>query len=194
VNVTAETCAHYLLMDEADLFRLGPPAKCAPPLRTEGQREELWQALIDGWVDTVGSDHSPCLPEMKTGDNFFQVWGGIASAQHAWPLFLETALLEKRITPSHFVRLTSTNVAKRFHLQGKGDLQVGNDADITLVALTEPKEITVGDLLTRHPTSAYVGRTMRLRVTSTFLRGEMVFGSETKTPSSSARMLLSSKA
>ncbi|MGA8610609.1 MAG: allantoinase AllB, partial [Xanthobacteraceae bacterium] len=59
LSVTAETCPHYLLLDENDVLRLGAAAKCAPPLRSTDEKERLWSALQNGLVDTIGSDHSP---------------------------------------------------------------------------------------------------------------------------------------
>jgi allantoinase len=188
-DVTAETCPHYLLFDEDDLFRLGAIAKCAPPLRPAAEREALWEALGRGLVDTIGSDHSPSPPDLKTGDNFFKIWGGIAGCQHAFPLMLEAALVEKRIDPSLLVRLASTNVAKRFRLAGKGDLQVGLDADVVVVEIADERKIASNDLLTRHKISPYVGRSTRLRVVSTWARGRQVGGTMAETSLAPARLL-----
>src|SRR6185312_13325670 len=84
VDVTAETCPHYLLLNDKDVVRLGAVAKCAPPLRDEKRRLGLWQELRAGHIQTVGSDHSPAPPEMKTSRDFFEIWGGIAGCQHAF--------------------------------------------------------------------------------------------------------------
>jgi allantoinase len=65
VNVTIETCPHHLLLTAADPERLGAPAKCARPLRTNDERRDLWREVLAGQVDTIGSDHSPVPPEMK---------------------------------------------------------------------------------------------------------------------------------
>lgn len=94
INVTAETCPHYLLLDTEAAIRIGPAAKCAPPLREAGSVEGLWRALVAGDIDTIGSDHSPSPPELKEGDDVFSMWGGIAGCQHGFPLLLERALGE----------------------------------------------------------------------------------------------------
>jgi allantoinase len=176
LSVTAETCPHYLLLDESDVFRLGAPAKCAPPLRSAGEQERLWTSLRTGLIDTIGSDHSPAPPEMKTSANFFKVWGGIAGAQHNYPLFFEEAVVRRKLDPSLVVRLTALNVAERFRLANKGDLRVGWDADLVVLDPAAPHEIRAEELLTRHKLSAYVGRSTSVRVTATIAGGRIVHG------------------
>ena len=119
-DVTAETCPHYLLLDETDVIRLGAAAKCAPPLRPDAEKERLWQALENGRIDTIGSDHSPSPPELKTSNNFFEVWGGIAGCQHNYPLLFEEAVLKRKLPPADFARLTALNVARRFPPPAQG--------------------------------------------------------------------------
>ena len=80
VDVTCETCPHYLALTEDDLERLGTLAKCAPPLRAAAERDALWEHLARGRIALVASDHSPCPPAMKAG-GFAKAWGGIAGAQ-----------------------------------------------------------------------------------------------------------------
>src|ERR1035441_10822331 len=78
VDVTCETCPHYLVLTEDDVEKLGAVAKCAPPLRAAAIQVNLWRHLLAGDVTTIGSDHSPSPPEMKTDKNFFKIWGGIS--------------------------------------------------------------------------------------------------------------------
>src|SRR3954452_24684460 len=78
VDVTCETCPHYLVLDADDAERLGTVAKCAPPLRAGDERHGLWAALRAGDVDLGATDHSPAPAALKAGDDFFAVWGGIA--------------------------------------------------------------------------------------------------------------------
>jgi allantoinase len=189
IDVTAETCPHYLLLDEKDVFRLGPAAKCAPPLRTPAEKQRLWQALADGQVDTMGSDHSPSPPELKTSANFFEVWGGIAGCQHNYPLLFEEAVLHRKLDPSLIARLTARNVAQRFRLPNKGDLRVGWDADLVVINPNSPHEVRAGDLLTRHPLSAYVGRTTQVAIIATIAGGQLVHHQNQPLPRRSARIL-----
>jgi allantoinase len=189
IDVTAETCPHYLLLTEDDVFRLGPAAKCAPPLRPAAERERLWSSLAAGLVDTIGSDHSPSPPELKTSANFFEVWGGIAGCQHNYPLFFEEAVLKRKLAPSLIARLTALHVADRFRLPNKGDLRVGWDADIVLIDPQAPHEIKAADLLTRHPLSAYLGRSTQVRVATTIAGGQIVHHQNQPQPGRSARIL-----
>jgi len=188
VDVSAETCPHYLLLEENDVIRLGAPAKCAPPLRSAAERELLWQALAEGLVDTIGSDHSPSPPGMKLGENFFTIWGGIAGAQHNYPLLVEEAL-RRKVPLSLIARQTSLNVARRFRLGNKGDIRVGWDADLVVVDPQAPHEIAARDLLTRHPLSAYLDRQTNVTITATISAGRIVHGANSSIKPHPARIL-----
>ena len=140
------------------VFWIGAPAKCAPPLRTASTQEGLWQRWIAGQIDTLGSDHSPAPPDMKISPDFFEIWGGIAGCQHAFPLLIAEA--EKRAKGSglsQFVQATSLDVARRFGISDrKGKIATGYDADLVLVNLGANE--TVRDLLYKHPVSPYLGK------------------------------------
>ena len=175
VDVTCETCPHYLVLTEADVETLGAVAKCAPPLRTKSAQDVLWRYVQSGQVTTIGSDHSPSPPEMKQNANFFKVWGGISGVQHTLPLLL-TCRAENGTTLSSMAQLTSFNVAERFKLpQTKGRIAVGTDADLALVDLKQQFKVRAEDLLYRHRQSPYVGRALTGRVVRTILRGITVF-------------------
>ena len=75
VDVTCETCPHYLVLTEDDVVQLGALAKCAPPLRTKSAQDVLWRYVEGGHVATIGSDHSPSPPEMKQDCEFLQIVG-----------------------------------------------------------------------------------------------------------------------
>ncbi|MEO7598607.1 MAG: allantoinase AllB [Opitutus sp.] len=174
VDVTAETCPHYLLLSDRDVVRLGPIAKCAPPLRDEKRRLALWSDLRAGRIQTVGSDHSPSLPEMKDSKNMFAVWGGIAGCQHGFELMFSEASdagkLEKDL--AIFAAVLARNVARRFRIDDrKGLLAAGFDADFSLVQFGDERRIEADELWSRHRISAYVGQKSRARVTHTYVRG-----------------------
>jgi len=175
IDVTAETCPHYLLLDEDDAVRLGAAAKCAPPLRPGPEVGRLWERLLSRGVDTIGSDHSPSPPGMKTGEDFFAIWGGIGGCQHAAPLFLEELLRRDPSTADLAARLLSSNTARRFRFDGsKGSISVGKDADLLLLRIDAPRTLAREELLTRHAISPYLGRTTRLRVERVLRRGETI--------------------
>lgn len=179
VNVTCETCPHYLVLTEGDVERLGAVAKCAPPLRTRSAQDVLWRYVQGGHVATIGSDHSPAPPEMKRSENFFRIWGGISGVQHTLPLLISECgarSAEHQSAWSLIARLTSFNVAERFQLpRTKGRIAVGADADLVLLDLEHPFTVRTEDLLDRHKQSPYVGRALTARVVRTILRGTTVF-------------------
>ena len=111
LNVTCETCPHYLVLTDADMEHIGALAKCAPPLRDAAEQKGLLDHLRAGHITTVGSDHSPAPASMKSDANFFKVWGGISGVQHLLPLLLDLGLDLDLIE-----RVTSANVAERFRL------------------------------------------------------------------------------
>jgi allantoinase len=172
VDVTAETCSHYLLLNEKDVAKIGAPAKCAPPIRDEKRRVALWSELRAGHIQTVGSDHSPSPPEMKTSKDFFDIWGGIAGVQHGFQLLMnECAATADKDLPL-LAAVLAYNVARRFRLDGrKGLLAEGRDADFTLVEFGPKRTIKADELWTRHRISPYVGRATKARVTHTYVRG-----------------------
>jgi allantoinase len=88
VDISIETCPHYLYFAEDDMVRIGAVAKCAPPLRAAVDRDALWAAVLRGDVDIVGSDHSPAPLEMKRHEDFFRVWGGVAGVQSTLAVLL----------------------------------------------------------------------------------------------------------
>ncbi len=170
VDVTCETCPHYLVLNEEDVERLGAVAKCAPPIRDERERRRLWECVAEGHVQTIGSDHSPSPMSMKTDPDFFRVWGGISGAQHLLALLLSAGFAEERIRET-----TSENVADRFLIADrKGRIDVGFDADLVLVERDAPHEITAAELFYRHRHSPYVGRNIDARIRRTILRGQTV--------------------
>jgi allantoinase len=176
VNVTCETCPHYLALTEDDMIRIGAVAKCAPPLRPEPAQAELWQQLQTEQITTIGSDHSPAPPDMKLESNFFKVWGGISGIQHTLPILLTEGHVKRGIALSQLTRLTSSNVAERFNLPPeKGRIALGADADLALVDLAQTFEVKSQALFYRHRQSPYIGRALTGKVVQTMLRGQTVF-------------------
>ena len=170
VDATCETCPHYLFLTDQDMARLGAVAKCAPPLRPQADQDELWQRLDD--VATVGSDHSPSPWAMKEDPNFFRIWGGISGCQHLLPLLLDA---QEKIPLQEIARLTSSGVAERFRIPGKGGLQIGHDADLTLVDLSAGETVRAEALHYRHRHTPYLGRRLRGRIVRTILRGGTIY-------------------
>ncbi len=176
VNVSCETCPHYLVLTEDDVVALGAVAKCAPPLRSEAEREELWQQVLTGNVPMIASDHSPAPADMKTDSNFFRVWGGISGCQSLLSLLLTDGYKQRTLALTAIASLTAEYVAHRFGLfPHKGRLALDVDADMVLVDLRESYELRATDLFYRHQQSPYIGKSLRGRIVSTLVRGQTIF-------------------
>lgn len=177
-NVTVETCPHYLTFDAADFVRIGPAAKCAPPLRARDEVEALWQCVLDGLVDTIASDHSPCPWADKAPgmENIWKAWGGISGVQSLLPALLTEGVHKRGLALPDLVRMTAGNPARIFGLYPrKGSLLPGADADLVVVDPDAEWELTVDDLFYKNKHSAYVGRRFKGRVVQTLVRGQTVY-------------------
>ena len=175
VDVSCETCPHYLVLTEEDAEALGNVAKCAPPLRPRAESEALWGALASGTLPMVASDHSPAPWALKRGDDAFAAWGGISGCQTLLALLLSEGHRVRGLELDVIARVTSSYVARRFGLSGKGRLEPGADADLVLVDLTASEELSAEDLQYRHRHSPFLGRTIGTRVVRTLVRGRTVF-------------------
>ncbi|MFB9331052.1 allantoinase AllB [Paenibacillus aurantiacus] len=177
LDVTVETCPHYLTLTAGDMERLGPVAKCAPPLRDAEQVERLWSHLAKGHIDIVASDHSPSPWSMKSleGRTFADAWGGIAGAQSSLELMVDEALA-RGIPLPRIAAVTAAGPAKRLGLYPrKGEIAVGFDADIAILDPEAGYTLREEDLLQLHKHSPYIGRTFSCRVDATLVRGETVY-------------------
>lgn len=176
VDITVETCPHYLALTVKDLEEKGGLAKCCPPLRDEDEVEDLWAAVANGEINVIGSDHSPAPASMKTiTDNYFEGWGGISGAQSTLNILLTEGYFKRNLPLEKIAALTSTNPAKLFGLDSKGTIAEGYDADLAIVNLEESFELKAEDLFYRHQHSPYVGMTFKGNVKSTIVNGEVVF-------------------
>jgi len=175
VNVSCETCPHYLVLAEDDMERLGAIAKCAPPLRPQAEQNALWDALADGTLPMVASDHSPAPASMKHDSNFFAVWGGISGCQSVLSLMLTHGYHAHNLPLPTIAQVTAAYVAQRWNVHGKGRIEIGYDADLVLVNLDTSTVLRADDLFYRHRHSPYVGMTMRGKIVRTLVRGTTVF-------------------
>ena len=175
VDVSCETCPHYLVLTDEDAEALGNVAKCAPPLRPREESEALWEALAGGTLPMVASDHSPAPWALKSGDDAFAAWGGISGCQTLLALLLSEGHRARGLDLDVIARVTSSYVARRFGLSGKGRVERGADANLVLVDLTASEELSAEDLQYRHRHSPFLGRTIGARVVRTLVRGRTVF-------------------
>jgi allantoinase len=175
--VTAETCPHYLAFASEEIPDGATEFKCAPPIRESENREKLWEALADGALDFIATDHSPCPPEMKRKDSgdFMAAWGGIASLELSLPAVWTSAL--ERSYPVE--RLAAWLCASPARLAGlekrKGKIAKDLDADLVIWDPEAKFRVEPERLHQRHKLTPYAGRELYGVVAATYLRGRKVF-------------------
>jgi allantoinase len=175
VDISVETCPHYLTLDAATIPAGGTLFKCCPPIRDSANRDRLWAGLSGGNIDMIVSDHSPCTVELKrleSGD-FGSAWGGIASVQLGLPL-IWSAARERGFTLADVVRWMATAPADRVGLPQKGRIAVGADADLCVLDPHAEFIVDPARLLHKNPICAYAGRTLTGIVRRTWLRGDLI--------------------
>jgi allantoinase len=174
---TAETCPHYLTFAAEEISDGATEFKCCPPVRERENRERLWEALADGTIDMVVSDHSPCPPEMKRrpeGD-FIKAWGGISSLQYRLPV-VWTEARRRGHDLRDLARWLSREPARLAGLFGrKGAIATGRDADFVIFDPEGRTRVTAETNQHRHKLTPYDGLEFDGAVIATYLRGEKIY-------------------
>lgn len=172
VRLTVETCPHYLTLTAEEVPDGASEFKCCPPIREAANQDLLWQALADGTIDCVVTDHSPSTADLKTPD-FATAWGGISGLQLSLPA-VWTAARARGYGLEDVVRWMSTRTAELVGLDRKGAIEVGRDADFAVLAPDETFTVDPARLQHRNRVTAYAGKTLRGVVKSTWLRGQRI--------------------
>ncbi|WP_232829442.1 dihydroorotase family protein [Tropicimonas sp. IMCC34043] len=187
-DFTAETCPQYLFATEADVARAGIYAKVNPPIRSQGDQDALWQAIDDGIIDFVTTDHAPfSQAEKKAAEgNFLTAPPGVPGIEFILPAMLD-AVAAGRLSLERAHDLVCANGARRFGIYpAKGAILPGSDADLVLVDLAQDTVISASALQThaREVAHLYEGRRLRGKVMQTLVAGNTVFdrGSVTGAP------------
>ena len=173
VNLTAETCPHYLSFTNEDFAELGVTMKVYPPIRTLADQAALWDAIADGTLTSVGSDHAPHTIDEKAQGLALAPAGahGVETLGRA----LVDAMLTGKLTPERLAWVLSEGTARLYGLYPrKGAIEPGADADFTLV---DPAATTVVDrarLHSKQPQSPWHGRQLRGAIKAAVLRGEII--------------------
>lgn len=177
VPISAETCPHYLHFAAEEVPDGATQYKCAPPIRSASEREALWDGLLNGRLDLIASDHSPCVPGMKrlADGDFLDAWGGIASLELALRV-VWTGALSRGVGPERVAGWMSRAPAAMAGLAGrKGAIAPGLDADLVVFRPGDDTPVDPETLLQKHPVTPYAGARLRGRVVATFLRGRAIY-------------------
>lgn len=174
VDITGETGPHYLMLSADDYAKFAGVIRVNPPVREKRNQEPLWQALMDGTIDMVATDHAPHTPEEKTRNDIWTVDCGFPGVELQMPLML-TAVNEGRLSISDYVRLSAANPAKIWGLHPrKGTIQPGADADLALVDLGRVWTVDDAKLQSRSKISPWHGRPVKGLPVHTLVRGRFV--------------------
>jgi allantoinase len=177
VPLTVETCPHYLYFAAEDIPDGATEFKCCPPIRERENLEALWEALSDGTIDFIVSDHSPCPPEMKLREHgdFMNAWGGISSLQLRLPI-IWTQASRRGFSLEQIVEWLCTAPARQVGFDVlKGSIKEGAAADIVIWNPDVEFRVTPELIHHRHKLTPYAGEVLRGVVEKTFLRGQMVY-------------------
>ena len=179
VDITGETCPHYMFLSADDYDRLGGIIRINPPVREAHNNRPLWDALVDGTIDVIATDHAPHAPEEKTRRDIFTVDCGFPGVETQMPLML-TELGPRNASICDYVRWSSYNPARIWGLAPyKGAVQVGADADLALVDLGREMVLDDAALQSRSKISPWHGRTVKGVPIHTLVRGRFVMRNRT---------------
>ena len=172
-NIFVESCPHYLTLDVN--APCGTYGKVNPPLRLQKDREALWKAVADGFVDTIGSDHVPRHRSFKEKD----IWtasAGFPGLENLLPTMISVGHHQYGLPLERIAEVVSERPSKLFGMYPKkGAIQVGSDADFAIVNLNEKHQVHGEEQFSAAQYSPWEGWEMKGRVRSTYLRGSKVF-------------------
>lgn len=175
--VTAETCAHYLRFAAEEIPPGATEYKCAPPIRERGNRELLWAGLLDGSIDMIVSDHSPCTPDLKRAESgdFMAAWGGISSVQFGLPV-VWTEARRRGVSIEQLAKWMCASPARLAGLdRRKGAIAPGFDADLVVWNPEDSFTVTTERIQHRHHVTPYLGCELYGVVEHTLVRGQVVY-------------------
>ncbi len=180
IDITAETCPQYLLFTVDDLNRLGSIVKTAPPVRRNEDRLALWQGLADSSIDFISTDHAAGkYPDEKSSSDIWKDYAGIPGTQLVASEILTFGYHSGKLTLEKLQNLLSMNAALRYGLYPeKGSMQIGSDADFTIVDLNRKWIVDPAKLESKGKYSPLSGQTLTGKVVKTVVRGEVVFDEE----------------
>lgn len=175
--ISAETCPHYLYFtqDSFNNNNIKNYLKTAPPVKSELDREALWQGINEGAVAFITTDHAGCDPDKeKTSDDFSKIYGGIPGVEQRVPFLFSEGFLKGKINLEQTVNMLSSNAAAYFGFKNKGDLKEGYDADIALINLWSSEIVSGRNMHSKGKYTPFEGIKFNAAVDKTFLRGNLI--------------------
>ena len=172
-RITAEACVHHLWFNDKDYDRLGANIKWNPSIKSKEDQEGLIKALIDNRIDIIATDHAPHTITEKSG-NYFQAHSGGPLVQHALVAMIEL-FHQGKISLEKIAEKTAHHVAEIYRIKDRGYIREGYFADVVLVDLNQPWEITKSSLLYKCNWSPFENQQFRSKISKTFVNGEIVY-------------------
>lgn len=172
-KITAEVCIHHLWFTDADYDKKGTLIKWNPAVKTEADKNQLWEALLDDRIDVIATDHAPHTIEEKK-NVYTKAPSGGPLVQHALPAMLEM-YHKGKISIEKIVEKMCHNPAILFEVEKRGYVKEGYFADLVLVDLNNPWTVTKDNILYKCGWSPFEGTTFKSRITHTFVNGSLVY-------------------
>jgi dihydroorotase len=172
-KITAEVCIHHLWFSDTDYETKGNLIKWNPAVKTAADREALWEALLDGRIDVIATDHAPHTLEEKK-QNYLKAPSGGPLVQHALVALFE-AYHQGKISIEKIVEKTAHNPAILFQIEKRGFIKVGYYADLVIVNVGSPWTVKRENILYKCGWSPFEGFTFKSRITHTLVNGHLVY-------------------
>jgi allantoinase len=176
IDITMETCPHYLAFSYEDLIERGAILKTSPVIKTREDNEKLWNHLAEGTIDFIASDHAPCTPEEKRTGSIWTDYAGIPGTELLFPFVFSEGYVGGKLTLRRLVEVTSEAAARRYGLYPrKGSLVAGSDADLIFIDEKSRWKVSGADLASKGKLTPFEGREFTGKVVRTICRGQTVF-------------------
>jgi len=176
IDITAETCPHYLLFTEEDITQKGVSLKLIPPIRKKSDQDRLWNGILDGTIEIITTDH--CSFTIEEKDKYKEdIWGapsGIPGLQLIFKV-MYTEFLRRGVPLTKLAKVLSTNPARRFRLDHKkGDIKIGVDADLIILDPNKESIVSEDTIYGNSDYRAYYGYNIKGQIDRVLLRGKTI--------------------
>lgn len=175
IDVTFETCPHFLAFNQDDFYKLGSSLKTAPVVKFKEDSDALWEYLSDGIVDFVTTDHAPCPVAEKNTGSIWTDYGGIPGIETFMDYMYNEGVLKNRITIEKFIEITSLNASKRYRVKGVGKIEAGYYADFIMIDPNKERIVKGSEFFSKSKITPFENMKFKASIIKTFLQGEEVW-------------------